>query len=60
MCTAGAQCGLSRLSAAQVTDGDGHMLVTAVGVDSEWGLIMDKVTVEEQEETPLQKKLGMS
>lgn len=35
------------------------MLVTAVGVASEWGLIMDKVTVEEQEETPLQQKLGM-
>ena len=43
----------------QVTDGDGHVLVTAVGTASEWGLIMDKVTVEEQEETPLQKKLGV-
>ena len=33
-------------------------MVTAVGVRSEWGLIMDKVTVEEETETPLQEKLG--
>ena len=45
--------------AVQVTDGDGRVLITAVGPRSEWGLIMDKVTVEEQEETPLQQKLGM-
>ena len=44
----------------QVTDGDGRVLITAVGPRSEWGLIMDKVTVEEQEETPLQEKLGTS
>lgn len=44
--------------AVQVTDGDGRVLVTAVGPRSEWGLIMDKVTVEEQQDTPLQQKLG--
>lgn len=42
----------------QVTDGDGRVLVTAVGPRSEWGMIMDKVTVEEESETPLQQKLG--
>ena len=34
------------------------MLVTAVGPNSEWGMIMDKVQVEDQAETPLQEKLG--
>ena len=35
------------------------MLVTAVGPNSEWGMIMDKVQVDDQEETPLQEKLGV-
>jgi putative aminopeptidase FrvX len=49
---------VQRSMVVQVTDGDGHVLVTAVGGRSEWGLIMEKVTVEEQAETPLQQKLG--
>lgn len=35
------------------------MLVTAVGPNSEWGMIMDKVTGSDIEETPLQEKLGV-
>jgi magnesium-transporting ATPase (P-type) len=42
----------------QVTDGDARVLITAVGPNSEWGMIMEKVTVEEETETPLQEKLG--
>jgi hypothetical protein len=44
--------------AVQVTDGDARVLITAVGPNSEWGMIMEKVAVEEDEETPLQQKLG--
>ena len=43
----------------QVTDGDARVLVTAVGPNSEWGAIMDKVQTEEDTETPLQEKLGV-
>lgn len=45
-------------SGTQVTDGDGKMLVIAVGPVSEWGMIMEKVTGGDNEETPLQEKLG--
>jgi hypothetical protein len=41
-----------------VTDGDARILITAVGPKSEWGMIMEKVTVDDMDETPLQKKLG--
>ncbi len=42
--------------AAQVTEGDGRMLVCAVGVHSEWGQTMALV-VGEAADTPLQEKL---
>ena len=47
-----------RLNAAQVTEGHGRVLITAVGPHSEWGMIMDKVQGDSEEETPLQEKLG--
>lgn len=40
----------------QITEGSGRILVTAVGVDSEWGRTMALVA-EEAEETPLQVSL---
>lgn len=40
----------------QVTEGDGKMLVSAVGVHSEWGQTMALV-VGEAADTPLQEKL---
>lgn len=44
------------LSGCQVADGSGRMLVTAVGVNSEWGRTLSKLT-EKNEDTPLQEKL---
>lgn len=44
------------LSGCQVSDGNGKMLVTAVGIYSEWGQTISKL-VKEDEETPLQQKL---
>jgi len=41
----------------QITEGSGRMLVTAVGVDSEWGKTMALVAGEVAE-TPLQLSLG--
>lgn len=41
---------------AQVTEGDGRVLVTAVGEHSEWGQTMALV-VGESADTPLQEKL---
>ena len=40
----------------QIVEGDGRMLVTAVGEDSEWGRTMAMV-VGESADTPLQEKL---
>lgn len=40
----------------QVTEGDGHMLVIAVGPNSEWGQTMALVAGEAAD-TPLQEKL---
>lgn len=54
----GSDCAAHHSKRMQVTDGDARVLVTAVGVNSEWGMIMDKVQTEEDSETPLQEKLG--
>lgn len=43
----------------QVTDGSGHMLVVAVGVNSEWGKTLELVGEAGDDETPLQEKLGV-
>jgi magnesium-transporting ATPase (P-type) len=42
---------------AQVNEGSGHMLVTAVGPNSEWGKTMLLVAEAGDDETPLQGKL---
>lgn len=44
------------LSGCQVTSGTGQMVVTGVGVLSEWGMTLSKLT-EERDPTPLQDKL---
>jgi Ca2+-transporting ATPase len=44
------------LSGCQVNDGIGRMLVTAVGINSEWGRTLARLS-EGDNETPLQKKL---
>lgn len=44
------------LSGCQVTTGTGSMLVTAVGMNSEWGVTYSKL-IEPREQTPLQEKL---
>lgn len=44
------------LSGCQVSTGSGKMLVTAVGMNSEWGITYSKLT-EERDPTPLQEML---
>eukprot|EP00698_Gefionella_okellyi_P009109 TRINITY_DN228_c0_g1_i1.p1 TRINITY_DN228_c0_g1~~TRINITY_DN228_c0_g1_i1.p1 ORF type:complete len:1015 (-),score=272.16 TRINITY_DN228_c0_g1_i1:297-3341(-) len=44
------------LSGCQVTAGAGYMMVTGVGIYSEWGMTLSKLT-EERENTPLQDNL---
>ena len=44
------------LSGTYVTKGSGAMLVLQVGVNSEWGQLLQNLDREE-EETPLQQKL---
>ena len=44
------------LSGCTVAEGNGRMLVTAVGVHSEWGRTMASL-VGEQEDTPMQVAL---
>jgi calcium-translocating P-type ATPase len=46
------------LSGATISSGYGHMLVTAVGVNSRWGRSKAKL-VAESAETPLQQKLNV-
>lgn len=41
----------------QITEGVGSYVVTCVGENSEWGIIMKNLS-EDRDETPLQKKLG--
>jgi Ca2+-transporting ATPase len=41
----------------QVNEGSGHMLVTAVGLNSEWGKTMALVQSAGDDETPLQGQL---
>ena len=45
------------LSGTQVAEGNGEMLVTNVGMRSEWGITYSKLIVP-QEDTPLQESLG--
>ncbi|CAM6116159.1 unnamed protein product [Calypogeia fissa] len=46
------------LSGTQVQNGSGVMVVTAVGIQTEWGRLMATLGREEDSETPLQVKLS--
>ncbi|KAE9602447.1 putative calcium-transporting ATPase [Lupinus albus] len=46
------------LSGCKVADGSGTMLVTAVGINTEWGLLMGNISEDSGEETPLQVRLN--
>ncbi|XP_024382480.1 calcium-transporting ATPase 8, plasma membrane-type [Physcomitrium patens] len=46
------------LSGCKVLDGQGLMLVTGVGVNTEWGQVMASVSEDNGEETPLQVRLN--
>ncbi|CAA6670351.1 unnamed protein product [Spirodela intermedia] len=46
------------MSGCKVADGYGTMLVTAVGINTEWGLLMASISEDTGEETPLQVRLN--
>ncbi|KAG5096845.1 hypothetical protein JHK82_046699 [Glycine max] len=46
------------ISGCKVADGSGTMLVTAVGINTEWGLLMASISEDNGEETPLQVRLN--
>ncbi|PKA50857.1 Calcium-transporting ATPase 8, plasma membrane-type [Apostasia shenzhenica] len=46
------------MSGCKVADGYGTMLVTAVGINTEWGLLMASISEDNGEETPLQVRLN--
>ncbi|XP_059652739.1 putative calcium-transporting ATPase 13, plasma membrane-type [Cornus florida] len=46
------------LSGTKVTDGYGHMVVTAVGMNTAWGQMMSSISRDLDEQTPLQARLN--
>ncbi|KAG0500185.1 hypothetical protein HPP92_000257 [Vanilla planifolia] len=46
------------MSGSKVVDGYGSMLVTAVGINTEWGMLMASTSEDNVEETPLQVRLN--
>lgn len=46
------------MAGSKVADGYGTMLVTAVGLNTEWGLLMASISEDNNEETPLQVRLN--
>ncbi|XP_059637474.1 calcium-transporting ATPase 10, plasma membrane-type-like [Cornus florida] len=46
------------MSGCKVADGYGFMLVTSVGINTEWGLLMASISEDSGEETPLQVRLN--
>ncbi|KAJ7962686.1 Calcium-transporting ATPase [Quillaja saponaria] len=46
------------MSGCKVADGIGTMLVTGVGINTEWGLLMASISEDNGEETPLQVRLN--
>ncbi|XP_029127220.1 calcium-transporting ATPase 8, plasma membrane-type isoform X2 [Cajanus cajan] len=46
------------MSGCKVADGSGIMLVTGVGINTEWGLLMASISEDTGEETPLQVRLN--
>ncbi|GMH16066.1 hypothetical protein Nepgr_017907 [Nepenthes gracilis] len=46
------------IAGCKVADGFGNMLVTGVGINTEWGLLMASISEDTGEETPLQVRLN--
>ncbi|KAK9997456.1 hypothetical protein SO802_022142 [Lithocarpus litseifolius] len=46
------------MSGCKVADGVGTMLVTVVGINTEWGLLMASISEDAREEMPLQVRLN--
>ncbi|GAB4841884.1 Calcium-transporting ATPase 9, plasma membrane-type [Ancistrocladus abbreviatus] len=46
------------MAGCKVADGFGNMLVTGVGINTEWGLLMASISEDTGEETPLQVRLN--
>ncbi|KAK6915160.1 Cation-transporting P-type ATPase, C-terminal [Dillenia turbinata] len=46
------------MSGCKVADGVGTMVVTGVGINTEWGLLMASISEDTGEETPLQVRLN--
>ncbi|XP_010541090.1 PREDICTED: calcium-transporting ATPase 10, plasma membrane-type [Tarenaya hassleriana] len=46
------------MSGCKVADGNGTMLVTGVGINTEWGLLMASISEDNGGETPLQVRLN--
>ncbi|KAL8479739.1 hypothetical protein ACS0TY_026611 [Phlomoides rotata] len=46
------------MSGCKVADGYGSMLITSVGINTEWGLLMASISEDNGEETPLQVRLN--
>ncbi|XP_010048692.2 calcium-transporting ATPase 8, plasma membrane-type [Eucalyptus grandis] len=46
------------MSGCKVADGSGSMLVTSVGINTEWGMLMASISEDTGEETPLQVRLN--
>lgn len=46
------------MSGCKVADGSGTMLVTGVGINTEWGMLMASISEDNGEETPLQVRLN--
>ncbi|KAI5409866.1 hypothetical protein KIW84_055356 [Lathyrus oleraceus] len=46
------------MSDCKVADGSGTMLVTGVGINTEWGLLMASISEDTGEETPLEVRLN--
>ncbi|KAF8035514.1 hypothetical protein BT93_C1516 [Corymbia citriodora subsp. variegata] len=46
------------MSGCKVADGSGTMLVTSVGTNTEWGMLMASISEDTGEETPLQVRLN--
>jgi Ca2+-transporting ATPase len=45
------------MSGCKVLDGQGTMLITGVGLNTEWGQLMATVSEDNEEQTPLQERL---
>ncbi|EPS71825.1 hypothetical protein M569_02931 [Genlisea aurea] len=46
------------MSGCKIADGTGTMIVTGVGINTEWGLLMASISEDTGEETPLQVRLN--